>query len=107
MSRGCPARGRSVGGRGRATLAGVRLRVEFSTEPFDFDQLPEHARVAREVVAGHGLEDVDVGPFGNTAEGPAETVLPAVAELLGRTLRAGATRVSVQVNVVDGAEAGR
>lgn len=78
----------------------MRLRVEFTTEPFDLDEVPGHAVTGREVVRSAGLERVDVGPFGNSAEGPEERVLAAVGELLSRTLRAGATRISVQVSVV-------
>ncbi|MEW2578010.1 hypothetical protein [Streptomyces syringium] len=83
----------------------MRLRVEFTTEPFDLDEAPPHAVVAREVVQGAALDAVDVGPFGNTAEGGAEAVLTAVDELVRESLRAGATRVSLQINVVpeDGA----
>ncbi|MGW1839759.1 hypothetical protein [Streptomyces sp. BBFR2] len=81
----------------------MRLRVEFTTEPFDLDEAPAHAVVAREIVTGAGLDAVDVGPFGNTAEGDAGRVLDAVAALLRDTLEAGATRVSLQVNVVGGA----
>ncbi|MEV5354626.1 hypothetical protein ACIPM2_22185 [Streptomyces sp. NPDC086081] len=78
----------------------MRLRVEFTTEPFDLDEAPAHALVAREVVEGAGLDAVDVGPFGNTAQGGADAVLTAVDALLRRTLEAGATRISLQVNVV-------
>jgi uncharacterized protein YqgV (UPF0045/DUF77 family) len=74
--------------------------VEFTTEPFDLDEAPAHAVVAREVIEGAELDEVDVGPFGNTAEGAADRVLTAVDALLRRTLEAGATRVSLQVNVV-------
>ncbi|MBP2405889.1 hypothetical protein [Streptomyces syringium] len=83
----------------------MRLRVEFTTEPFDLDEAPPHAVVAREVVQGAALDAVDVGPFGNTAEGGAEAVLAAVDELVRESLRVGATRVSLQINVVpeDGA----
>ncbi|MEV8389334.1 MULTISPECIES: hypothetical protein [unclassified Streptomyces] len=80
----------------------MRLRVEFTTEPFDLDKAPAHALVAREVVEGAELDAVDVGPFGNTAEGGADAVLNAVGILLRRSLAAGATRVSLQVNVVEG-----
>ncbi|WP_405747978.1 hypothetical protein [Streptomyces sp. NBC_01525] len=80
--------------------------MEFTTEPFDLDEAPDHAVVAREVVMGAGLDAVDVGPFGNTAEGDAGRVLDAVAVLLRDTLEAGATRVSLQVNVVDAAGSG-
>ncbi|WP_055468845.1 hypothetical protein [Streptomyces ardesiacus] len=83
----------------------MRLRVEFTTEPFDLDEAPAHAVVARGVVEAAELDAVDVGPFGNTAEGGADQVLSAVEALLRRSLEAGATRISLQVNVVgDGAE---
>lgn len=80
----------------------MRLRVEFTTEPFDLDEAPPHAVVAREVLQGAELDAVDVGPFGNTAEGDVDAVLTAVDAMLRKTLKAGATRVSLQVNVVEG-----
>ncbi|MFI9827599.1 hypothetical protein ACIHIX_07920 [Streptomyces sp. NPDC051913] len=78
----------------------MRLRVEFTTEPFDLDEAPAHAVAAREVVESAELDAVDVGPFGNTVEGGADAVLTAVDALLRRSLAAGATRVSLQVNVI-------
>ncbi|WNO71545.1 thiamine-binding protein [Streptomyces sp. AM8-1-1] len=78
----------------------MRLRVEFTTEPFDLDEAPAHAVVAREVVQSAELDAVDVGPFGNTAEGDADAVLTAVDALVRRSLEAGATRVSLQINLV-------
>lgn len=83
----------------------VRLKVEFTTEPFDLDEAPAHALVAREVIEAAELDAVDVGPFGNTAQGGAEAVLTAVDALLRKALEAGATRVSLQVNVVEEGEA--
>ncbi|MCX4554166.1 hypothetical protein OG204_30605 [Streptomyces sp. NBC_01387] len=87
----------------------MRLRVEFTTEPFDLDDAPPHAVVAREVIQAAELDAVDVGPFGNTAEGASDAVLTAVDALLRRALGAGATRVSLQVNVIgpDGEEGAR
>jgi uncharacterized protein YqgV (UPF0045/DUF77 family) len=82
------------------------LRVEFTTEPFDLDEAPRHALVAREVMETAELDAVDVGPFGNTAEGGADAVLAAVDALLRRTLEAGATRISLQVNVLGAAGEG-
>ncbi|MET7291012.1 hypothetical protein ABZS79_02445 [Streptomyces griseoloalbus] len=79
----------------------MRLKVEFTTEPFDLDEAPAHAVVAREVLEAAELDTVDVGPFGNTAEGGADAVLTAVDALLRRTLTAGATRISLQVNVAE------
>ncbi len=76
------------------------MRVEFTTEPFDLDEAPAHAVVGREIITGAGLDAVDVGPFGNTAEGEGEKVLSAVDVLLRKSLEAGATRVSLQVNVI-------
>ncbi len=90
-------------GQSDALGARVRLRVEFTTEPFDLDEAPAHALVAREVIEAAELDAVDVGPFGNTAEGRADAVLTALDALLRRTLEAGATRISLQVNVIDGA----
>ncbi|MFJ4785049.1 hypothetical protein ACWDR3_21380 [Streptomyces sp. NPDC001002] len=78
----------------------MRLRVEFTTEPFDLDEAPAHAVVAREVIEAGELDAVDVGPFGNTAEGASDAVLTAVDALLRKTLEAGATRISLQVNVI-------
>ncbi|GAA2693289.1 hypothetical protein GCM10009864_80030 [Streptomyces lunalinharesii] len=80
--------------------------MEFTTEPFDLDEAPAHAVVAREIVTGAELDAVDVGPFGNTAEGDADRVLNAVDALLRRSLAAGATRVSLQVNVVADGDGG-
>ncbi|MFJ5559940.1 hypothetical protein ACIQCD_21655 [Streptomyces sp. NPDC093250] len=79
----------------------MRLRLEFTTEPFDLDEPPAHAVVAREVIEAADLDAVDVGPFGNTAEGAADPVLTAVDTLLRRSLAAGATRVSLQINVIE------
>jgi len=78
----------------------VRLRVEFTTEPFDLEEAPAHALAAREVIEAAELDNVDVGPFGNTAEGGADSVLTAVDALLRKSLQAGATRITLQVNVV-------
>ncbi|MGW0820351.1 hypothetical protein [Streptomyces sp. NPDC002845] len=82
----------------------MRLRVEFTTEPFDLDEAPPHALVAREVVEAADLDAVDVGPFGNTAEGRSDAVLTAVDALLRKALEAGATRISLQVNVIGEAD---
>ncbi|KUN89814.1 hypothetical protein AQJ66_01695 [Streptomyces bungoensis] len=74
--------------------------MEFTTEPFDLEEAPAHAVAAREVIEAAELDAVDVGPFGNTAEGSADRVLTAVDALLRTSLQAGATRISLQVNVV-------
>ncbi len=98
----CPAMVRPDKSAGQDGFGGsMRLRVEFTTEPFDLDEAPAHALVARQVIETAELDAVDVGPFGNTAEGGADSVLTAVDALLRKTLEAGATRVSLQVNVIE------
>ncbi|MEV6206647.1 thiamine-binding protein [Kitasatospora sp. NPDC051914] len=77
----------------------MRLMVEFTTEPFELDSFPDHAKAARRVVDEAGL-DVSVGPFGTSAEGDAEQTLAAVTRLLRETLEAGATRISLQISVL-------
>jgi hypothetical protein len=84
----------------------MRLRVEFTTEPFDLDETPRHAVVAREVIGAADVDRVEVGPFGNTVEGAAPSVLAALSDLLDGVLAAGATRVSLQLNVVPEPPAG-
>jgi uncharacterized protein YqgV (UPF0045/DUF77 family) len=80
----------------------VRLKLEFSTEPFDLEELPAHAVAARRVVDEADLA-VEVGPFGTSAEGEAGETLAAVSRLLRECLEAGASRVSLQVSVLDAA----
>ncbi|GAA3293780.1 hypothetical protein GCM10020295_16570 [Streptomyces cinereospinus] len=74
--------------------------MEFTTEPFGLDEAPAPALVAREVVEASELDAADVGPFGNSAEGGADAGPAAVDAPLRTTLQAGATRVSLQVDVV-------
>ncbi|WP_433573633.1 hypothetical protein [Streptomyces sp. CA-251247] len=64
----------------------MRRSVEFTTEPFDLDEPPPHTVAARWVVQRADPDSVDVGPFGNTAEGGAEQVLGAVDALLRAAL---------------------
>ncbi|WP_241844282.1 thiamine-binding protein [Kitasatospora sp. CB01950] len=73
--------------------------VEFTTEPFDLNGFPEHARTARRAAEEAGLA-VSVGPFGTSAEGDAEQALAAVTRLLRETLAVGASRISLQVSVL-------
>ncbi|MFF7250827.1 thiamine-binding protein [Embleya sp. NPDC008237] len=77
----------------------MRLRIEFSTEPFDLDGVSPHALEARRVIEEAGL-DVEVGPFGATAEGKADVVLTALDKVSRGALGVGATRISVQVDTV-------
>ncbi|MET7299538.1 thiamine-binding protein [Embleya sp. NPDC005575] len=84
----------------------MRLRIEFSTEPFDPDGVPAHALEARRVVDEAGL-DVEVGPFGTTAEGEADVVRAAPDQVFRGTLGLGATRIPVQITTVPRTPGGR
>lgn len=90
-----PARRPQVG-----YAAPVRLKVEFTTEPFEMDGFPDHAKAARRAVDEAELT-VDVGPFGTSAEGSATEALAAVTRLLQDALASGATRISLQVSTLD------
>ncbi|MDH6114107.1 uncharacterized protein YqgV (UPF0045/DUF77 family) [Kitasatospora sp. MAP12-15] len=83
----------------------MRLMVEFTTEPFELVNFPDHAVAARRAVDEAGLA-VSVGPFGTSAEGAADRVLAAVDRLLRESLEAGASRISFQVSVVPDAPEG-
>ena len=76
------------------------MKVEFTTEPFELDGFPDHAKAARRAMDEAGLR-VDVGPFGTSAEGEQEQTLAAIGRLLRETLAHGATRISLQVSALD------
>jgi uncharacterized protein YqgV (UPF0045/DUF77 family) len=73
----------------------MQCSAEFMIEPWEFGNL-ERVDTAALTMAGYGLE-VEVGPFGNTAAGEADTVLPAMVEMLQAVFESGATSVTLQV----------
>jgi uncharacterized protein YqgV (UPF0045/DUF77 family) len=77
------------------------VRVEFTVEPFVEASPGEHVAAAIDAVRAAGLAP-DVGPFGTSAVGSVDAVADAVRALLVAGLAAGATRISVQVEVEDG-----
>ena len=75
----------------------MRLVAEFTTEPYRGEGTPPaHAQRAWEVIEGAGLEG-DFGPLGTRFAGPVDEVLDALRAVLGATLDAGATRVTIQL----------
>jgi uncharacterized protein YqgV (UPF0045/DUF77 family) len=60
----------------------MRVRAEFTTEPF----------------VGEG----DLGPFGTSVEGDDRVLLPALGNVLAAALASGATRVTLQLERIDG-----
>ncbi len=90
----------------------MRLRAEFTTEPFRGEgDPPGHATVPLQVLRDSGLE-VEFGPFGTGVSGDSGRLLDALREVLGAAFAEGATRVTLQVHQPDvparanGAEAG-
>ena len=77
----------------------AQVRIEFTVEPFVDGQPGPHVLSAVAAVEDEGLP-VDVGPFSSQAVGSPEQAAVAVAELLRAALANGATRVSLQVEVV-------
>ena len=77
----------------------MRVRAEFTTEPFHGEgDLPAHVVAAADRLRSTGL-DPDLGPLGTAVDGEAGAVLPALGDALGAALEAGATRITLQVEV--------
>ena len=80
----------------------MRLVAEFTTEPFHGEgEPPAHAFAALEAAEDAGL-DCEFGPLGTTVRGDADEVVRALADVLRAALAHGATRVTLQVEPVDG-----
>lgn len=80
----------------------MRVRVEFTTEPFHGEdgQLPEHVTASAEALRYAGLSP-DLGPLGTSVEGEADVVVDAVAGALKEALSHGATRVTLTLGDVE------
>ena len=80
----------------------MRLRAEFTTEPFEGEgEPPPHVTATLDALRDTGL-DCGFGPFGTSATGDSQTVLDAVATVVRVALSSGATRITLQVERVDG-----
>jgi len=79
------------------------LVAEFTIEPFEPAAPGPHVRAAIEAAttaaSASGEVVVDVGPFGTSIEGPADTVLAIVTAVNRAAIGNGATRVSLQLTV--------
>lgn len=72
------------------------LRAEFTVEPFRVGNRGAHGVAALEAVQASALTAED-GPFGTTIEGPPGDLARVLANVIERSMGAGATRVSIQV----------
>ena len=75
----------------------MRVRAEFTTEPFRGEsEPPAHASRTFEVVRAAGLT-ADFGPLGTSVTGEAEDVVVALGDVVRAALAHGATRVTLLV----------
>jgi uncharacterized protein YqgV (UPF0045/DUF77 family) len=79
----------------------MTLQVEFTVEPFVQGDPGPHVQAAVEAAGAAGLA-VEFGPFGSAIAGEDAAVLGALDALVRAALAAGATRVSLQVERLDG-----
>ncbi len=81
----------------------MRVRAEFTTEPFTGEgDPPEHVTHAAVLLTEAGL-DADLGPFGTAVEGDARVVIPTLSDVATAAFSAGATRFTLQVELLDDA----
>ncbi|GAB0106798.1 hypothetical protein JMUB6875_57880 [Nocardia sp. JMUB6875] len=79
----------------------MRLRAEFTTEPFHGEgEAPTHALAALELAESAGLE-CDFGPLGTLVTGTDDKLLPVLGEIMLTAFANGATRVTMQVEQDD------
>ena len=74
----------------------MKLRVEFTIEPFVEGRPGRHVRAAINQARRLGLEP-DVGPFATAIEGERGEVVPALAAIVDAAVGAGAVRVTMTV----------
>ncbi len=72
------------------------VTVEFMIEPFRDAAPGPHVEAALEAARANGL-DLQLGPFATTVVGEESVVLDGLKPIIEAALRAGATRVSLEV----------
>ena len=75
-------------------------RAEFMIEPFQEGSPGPHVMAGVDAVRELGFEP-EMGPFGTSIEGEPAEVISALKAMLETAYRAGAIRVSVQVEMVE------
>ena len=80
----------------------MRVTAEFTVYPFEEgEDPPEHVQAAIDALSGAGLA-VELGPLSQVVRGDLETVLQGLRDANLASLRAGASRVVVSIDVSDG-----
>ena len=75
----------------------MRIKVEFTVEPFVEGGPGPHVRAALDQVRARGLV-VEVGPFANTVDGEHHLVLKAIEPLVTAALANGASAITLSVS---------
>jgi uncharacterized protein YqgV (UPF0045/DUF77 family) len=75
----------------------LRIKVEFTVEPFVEGGPGPHVRAALDQVRARGLV-VEVGPFANTVDGEHHLVLKAIEPLVTAALANGASAITLGVS---------
>lgn len=76
----------------------MSCRAEFMIEPFEEDAPGPHVIAAVEAVRSLGF-DPEMGPFGTSIHGDPARVIAALQAMLETAHQAGATRVSLQIEL--------
>jgi uncharacterized protein YqgV (UPF0045/DUF77 family) len=77
----------------------VRIRVEFTIEPFIEGTPGPHVKSALDQLRARGIEP-DVGPFASTVEGEHHVILKALEPMITASLANGASNVALGVSKV-------
>lgn len=77
----------------------MRVRVEFTVEPFREGRLGAHVSAAIDVLQSEGFTP-DVGPFGTAIEGDVSQALDAVARAAAASFHSGASGITLSAQAV-------
>ena len=76
----------------------MAARAEFTVEPFEEGNPGPHVQAA---IAAAAPLVAEIGPFGTSIEGQIHEVLAAAERVVLAAMKAGASRVSLNVTVVE------
>jgi uncharacterized protein YqgV (UPF0045/DUF77 family) len=77
----------------------MRVRVEFTVEPFREGELGSHVSAAIDSLRSEGFTP-DVGPFGSAVEGEPSGVFDAIARAASASFEAGATAITLSARAL-------
>ncbi|GAA0714302.1 thiamine-binding protein [Dactylosporangium roseum] len=74
----------------------MRVRAEFTSEPFTIGATPAHATAALGIVEQSGLRH-EFGPFGTSVWGDSTELIPLLSAVVETVLAQGGTRLTLLV----------